>query len=107
MRSVKFDGIRVAELSVSFMEASALLTAKAAFVNTRTGDTHGWTTGRRWSAATLEKLSELRASMERDLEGMHFEDGALTPVAGNEGLPAAFKGLGERYTGAGDEVQQG
>jgi hypothetical protein len=71
----KFDGVAVLEGTFSFLASATALTGKAAFTNSRTGDTHGWTQNTQWSPATIEKLKELRASMEVDLGGLHLEGG--------------------------------
>lgn len=109
MPSVKFDAVRIAEITVNLLEAPASISAKAAFVNTKTGATHGWTTGRRWTEATMEKLRELRESMERDLTAQHFDDGATTGVTTTSGgSPAdALQGLGEHLGTGAESVPQG
>lgn len=109
MPSVKFDSIRVAEVSVSFLEATPAVTAKAAFVNTKSGATHGWTTGKRWSDETMAKLAELRAAMEKDLADQHFDDGSSvsSPTTSGGGLRETFQGLGEHLGTSGEPVPQG
>lgn len=106
MRTVLFNGIALGELSVNFLESPAKVVAKGAFINTTTGQTHGWTTCHQWSPDTIEKLRELRALMERDMAALHFVDGAVSPMGspttGGGGLKDGFKGLGERL-GAGDD----
>ena len=104
-RPAKFDQLKVAEISVNFLEASPSITAKAAFISTQTGQTHGWTTGRQWSPETLEKLAELRASMERDLAVTHFEDGAISTSTPVGSIRESFAGLGEHLGSAGDIPQ--
>jgi hypothetical protein len=109
MRPAKFDAIRVAEISVNFLETPAAVTAKAAFVNTKSGATHGWTTGKRWSDETMAKLVELRELMERDLSAVHFEDGAFpgSPTTSSGSLREGFQGLGEHLGTLEEEVPQG
>lgn len=108
MREVKFNAIRVAEITLNVAEATSSITAKAAFVNTTTGQTHGWTTGRSWSEETLQKVRELREAMERDLERLHFEDGASSPTTtSGGGLRDGFKGLGEELGAVDETVPQG
>jgi len=92
MRTVKFDAIRIGELSVNFMTPPVSLSAKAAFVCTKTGATHGWTHGGNWSKETIEKLHALRESMENDLASTHFED--AFGVTTYDGMPPV-SGLGE------------
>jgi len=109
MRDANFDKIVVGEISVDLLTASPKLSAKAAFVNTKTGSTHGWTTGTQWSAETVEKLRELRALMERDLESVHFADdvGQPTTTTGSGHIKKELQGLGETLGSPQDEVPQG
>jgi hypothetical protein len=79
--NARFDGVAVLEGSFSFLGASNGLEGKAAFVNSKTGDTHGWTTNKQWSPQVLEKLKELRALMEVDLGQLHLEGGGEVLVA--------------------------
>lgn len=68
-----FDGIAIGELEANFIGPTKL-SSKAGFVNSKTGHTHGFTTHSDWSQRTLEKLAELRASMEADIAKKHFSD---------------------------------
>jgi len=95
-RLVKFDAVRVGELSVNFMSPSPALTAKAAFVSNQNGATYGWTTGGNWSQETLARLALLRESMEEDLEKAYFDDGTgVSPTSSN----LVPMGLGEYFGG--------
>lgn len=108
MRSAKFDTIRVAEVSVKFLETPAVISAKAAFVNTASGTTHGWTTCTSWSKETMDKLRELRELMERDLSEHHFADaGTSTTTTSSGDMRDSFQGLGERLGTAEETVPQG
>lgn len=80
----KIDAVKIGSITVELMNPpSGKMSAKAAFVNSKTGHTHGWTTHEVWSPATLLKLRELCASMEADLAAAHFEGGSVTePEAG-------------------------
>ena len=86
--SPKFDGMAVLEGKFSFLGATIHLEGRGAFVNTKTGDTHGWTDNKNWSAATIQKLHELRQLMEIDLGRLHLQEGsdamqvASAPAAG-------------------------
>lgn len=91
MRTAKFDKIVVGEMSVSFLTTPAPFSAKAAFVSSETGSTYGWTECTNWSEETRAKLNDLRASMEADLEKIHFDGGATTATP----TPIAYEGLGE------------
>jgi len=101
---MKCDGIALGEASFSFMNSgSIILEAKAAFVNTRTGDTYGWTKNTVWSPPTIEKLKELRTLMEIDLGHLHLEEGG-EPLTGVS-APAEGRGLGSMPKGGiGEEV---
>lgn len=70
----KIDGIAVGEFEGNFLGPSPRLKAKAAFVDSHNGSTHGWTTCEQWSPTTIQKLKEFRAAMEEDLAGLHFQD---------------------------------
>jgi hypothetical protein len=71
----KFDGVTIGEFTAIFMGPTLDFKAKAAFVNSKTGQTHGWTTNQTWSPPVVAKLQELRALMEADLGAVHFEGG--------------------------------
>lgn len=73
--SPKFDGLAIGSIEVDFTKQTIQLKAVAGFINTATGDTHGWTRGEGgiWSTETLQKLQELREAMEKDLARLHFE----------------------------------
>jgi hypothetical protein len=105
------DGLAVLEVQASFLPGGQL-SAKAAFVNTKTGRTHGYTEHTTWSPGTLAKLDELRALMEEDVAARHMEGYApatkpgqvapdpaasTTPFAGSSG-----GGLGEFYSNRSD-----
>ena len=68
----EFDGITITTVEVDLLTKS--LTAKAAFVNTKTGATHGWTEGGGtiWSTETKAAVAALVASMEKDLAAVHL-----------------------------------
>lgn len=88
----KFDAIAVAEVTIAYNRDALLMKAKAAYVNTKTGTTHGWLTGTVWSKETLAKLEELRESLERDLAARNFTS-ASTETA------EYYNGLGEHLGG--------
>jgi hypothetical protein len=90
----KFDQLVVSEITVNFLNSPVSLDVVAAFVNSKTGETHGWTKGHGslWSENTKEKLKALREAMESDIGKAHFV-GSVTKSVGSE---ASFKGgLGE------------
>lgn len=96
MRAAKFDKIAIGEVTANFLVMPASLRAKAAFVDSSTGVTHGWTDCANWSEATIAKMRELRACMEADLERIHFEGSATTCSSAVE---IDHDGLGEALGG--------
>ena len=91
--TAKFDALAIGELTVNFLGPTTKVVAKAAFVASETGHTHGWTTNESWSPETIQKLRELRQAMEMDLAKIHFGDG-VSAIA-TEGLQVPAAGLGE------------
>jgi hypothetical protein len=95
--SPRFNGLAVATVTADWTKATIELKAKAAFLNTVTKQTHGWTQGEGgiWSQETMELLTSLRSSMEQDLARLHFGDGSrpMSLVQGKAG--ALPEGLGE------------
>jgi len=105
MRTTHFDRMAVGELTINFMNATPSVVVKAAFVNTTTCQTHGWTTNAQWSTATMEILRALRVAMEADLNAIHFVDGGTTATTPNTPTPLAAgpqppEGLGEHLKDA-------
>jgi len=96
--SPKFDGLAIGNIEADFTKQTIQLKAVAGFVNTTTGDTHGWTRGEGgvWSTDTLQRLKELREAMERDLANLHFE-GAVKKEAKvlDQGSPGIGEFLGD------------
>lgn len=82
--------------------ANTKLEAKIAFVNTQTGQTHGWTTHRQFSPAVIAKLRELTTMMEEEVAAIHFSDQMTTPAQG-PALSAPSDGLG----GLGELLREG
>jgi len=106
--TAKIDGIALGEGTFSFLSPDSKLTAKAAFISSTSGHTHGWTSAQGgWSKETLLKLKELRESMERDLAALHLSD-VVEDVPGLSVSPSPAprgpSGLGE-YLGTGDAPQ--
>jgi len=106
--TAKIDGIALGEGTFSFLSPDSKLTAKAAFVSSTSGHTHGWTSAQGgWSKETLLKLKELRESMERDIAALHLSDvieGASGPSALLSPDARGPSGLGD-HLGAGDATQ--
>lgn len=70
----KFNGLVIANFeAVTFGPEKGKLKAKAAFINSETGHTHGWTTRDKWSPAVLQKMQELAEAMEAELASVHFD----------------------------------
>lgn len=98
--NIKFSGIAIGELTVNRMGPTLKMEAKAAFVDPKTGVTHGWTTGSQWSKETVAKLNELFLLMEADLAKAHFVDAGTSddgPVTISR--PTGVGGLGEHVIG--------
>jgi hypothetical protein len=93
----KFDGMAVGEITVVFTGLQLQFEAKAAFIDSKTGETHGWTkaTAASWSPTTIDKLRELRALMELDLGKLHLEGGGEILV----GPPGAVPQTGVAFEG--------
>ncbi len=107
MREAKFDRIVLMKLTVELTSAQAEMTATGAFVNTRTGQTHGSTKGSTWSEETVQALVRLRESIEADMERVHFADDRLSSPSPLK--PGPTTGLGEylKKDDKTDEVAQG
>lgn len=94
--SAKFDGMAVGEGTFNFIRTGGpTLTAKAAFIHTTTGETHGWTENTVWSAATLQKLKELQSMMEVDLGNLHLDNGGEVLVTTSRVVGGEPGGLGD------------
>lgn len=95
--TTKFDGVVVGEFTAIFMGPTLDFKAKAAFVNSKTGQTHGWTTNQTWSPPVVAKLQELRALMEADLGAIHLEGGGevVESVIAPHRVEPSPTGLGE------------
>jgi len=100
-----FDGMVVFTIAVDFTKPNVSLSARAAFVNTATGQTHGWTDGDggMWSAGTMRKLADLRSALESDLGAKHLGGGG-SMEQDRKASPDAFSsppdGIGERLEAA-------
>lgn len=92
----KFNAIAVAKIEADFLKPTLSLKSTAAFVDEKTGQTHGWTegTGDIWSDQTMKKLDELRRSMEMDMASRHFFGISMTSQPENPD-PQNTEGLGE------------
>lgn len=105
--TLKATGIAVGEFSCNVLSATVKLTAKAAFIDARSGQTHGWTSCDSWSPATMAKMREFMEAMELDLARQHFT--AFSPTTSNVADPARPAGipeggLGEHVGGEGEQV---
>jgi hypothetical protein len=72
---LKADGLALMEITdVSFLAGSAnpKMRAKAAYVSSASGATLGYVQHENWSKETLQRLAELRQSMEHDLADLYF-----------------------------------
>ena len=105
--SLKASGIAIGEFTANILGHTVKLVAKAAFVDPRTGQTHGWTSCESWTPSTMEKMREFIEAMEQDLGRQHFHDfapaaGGVADVAKPAGIPAG--GIGEHVGGDGEQV---
>lgn len=96
-RVAKFDKVVLGELSSNFFGAGSIK-AKAMFVAAETGRTYGSLVVERWSPAVLQKLAELRALMESELERTVFEDGG-DQGGSPDGSISSTGGLAEHLLG--------
>jgi len=94
--SPRFNGLAAGRIEIDFLRNPIHIEVTAAFIDTETGHTHGWTKGEGavWSPETRQAIKKLRESMEADLARIHFTDHATAPPGlarqtGGEG------GLGE------------
>jgi len=102
--TAKIDGIALGEGTFSFLSPDSKLTAKAAFVSSTSGHTHGWTSAQGgWSKETLLKLKELRESMERDIAALHLSD----VIEDAPGLPVSPTPDARGPSGLGDHLGSG
>ena len=96
---LKPNAIAIASFEADFINPpTGKMTAKAAFINTESGASHGWTSHQIWSPSTLAKLKELKDSMEADLADAHFHEGGDEP--GQHG-PRGLSPTPPRQNGAG------
>lgn len=94
----KFDAITLGDFTADFKKATISLSGVAAFIDSETGMTHGWTRGNGpvWSKDTMKKLQELKEAMEEDLARIHFGEESIQ-VHGTKTKPGLKlpSGLGE------------
>lgn len=78
--SIVFDGIAIATVEADVINKK--LTARAAFIDSKTGETHGWTEaqGTVWTEKTKAALVALINSMEQDMGRLHFAGIPATPM---------------------------
>ncbi len=93
MRVAKFDKVAIGEITIKLMEEPNVVSAKAAFVNTKSGTTHGYTYCTNWSKEVLIKIKELAALMSLELDSTHFDMGITSSEQGV--IPQEIGGLGE------------
>ncbi len=90
MRSAKFDKVALGEASISFLGPTLSFTAKFKLVSSKTGESFGSSTIQHWSPAVIEKLKELRAMMEYEVEEEIFE-GSSTSTVSTSGIGEQFE----------------
>lgn len=101
-----FDGIAIGELTANLMKGPGVveLSAKAAFVNSKTGRTHGWTSHNTWSPAVVAKLKELTDLMEEEVAQVQFS-GYEKGSFGGQSSSTEPRGLAD-HLGQGEEPPQ-
>lgn len=100
----KFDALALGELSATLMGPTLSLKCKAAFVHSKSGMTHAWTSSEGpWSSPTIDALKELRRCMEEDLAAVHFE-GAAGPTSSGRSGDLPIGGIGEHLAEDGTQV---
>lgn len=100
-----FDSVSIGSLMADLMggTANTKLEAKVAFVNSQTGQTHGWTTHRQFSPKVLAKVRELTTLMEEEVAALHFSETRPTLDAVVPALSSPSEGLG----GLGEHLGKG
>lgn len=94
----KFSSLVVKEITAEINGMSVSISAKAAFVDSRTNATHGWTKGEGaiWSENTKAQLLLLQQAIEEDLARAHFTDGVVQNAAfTRNNAPAEVGGITE------------
>jgi hypothetical protein len=100
----KIDAITIGTLNANFLAGPGAISleTKVAFVNSKTGQTHGWTDYKGpWSPAVTAKLKELAEVMEKEIGALHFAD---TDDISTSRPSEATGGLGE-FVSSGDGSQ--
>jgi hypothetical protein len=102
----KFNAVVVLDIdAISFARADVPLVAHAAFVNTEDGNTYGETTCSRWSPTTMDRLKDLRASMEQDVATNVFTADSTGVLPDRSSITTAREGIGEHANAATDTEQ--
>lgn len=104
----KFNALAIKEISADIGVNNLTLVAKAGFVDTATGATHGWTRaeGALWSRETREKLIELKDLMERDMATLHLHEFTSQGTQQTVRPPVEPGGLMEHLGNLGSEADQ-
>lgn len=70
------DGLSIGRITVDLLQQNPKVTALAALINTKTGQTLAWANaeGGMWSNSTMAKLKELREAMEEDMAKALFSE---------------------------------
>lgn len=92
--SIVFDGVAITTIEADLLNKS--LTARAAFINSKTGNTHGWTEaqGTIWSERTKAAFKALVDCMEQDIGRLHFSNLPATQVS-ESSVSSEPSGIGE------------
>lgn len=93
----KFDSLSIGELAANFMQGPGVISmkAKVAFINSKTGATHGFTHHEQWSPATIAKLKELAELMEEDVSRVQFSEASAPGIGTSQSSTGPIGGLSE------------
>ena len=96
-----FDTLAVSRINIDFMPSQATIEVTAAFANSQTGQTHGWTKGNglAWSKETLMAIRTLRERMAEDLAKLHFKEFSVAEPGGGA-KPSGSSGIAEHLGSA-------
>lgn len=90
------DGLSIANIEIDFTKNPIHIRARAGFVNTKSGQTMGWTDfiNGPWKKETLERLRAFTDSLESDIASVYL-DNSSGIITTTEKSPVAVSGLGE------------
>lgn len=107
------DGLALGELHVTFIGSpGTTMEAKIAFIDSKMGNTCGWTKQSHFSPKTMALLEELKTSIEEDA-ATRYAGGSASVSSGKKlvneqgkGVTPSAEGLGELLGSGEDGVNQ-